>query len=313
MLWCAVDVFSRVNAVAQKSIFSNLMHEADGSWSTTYGGFTLKSALQPIFRRLSSGRLDIDSFEGLVRPYQGAELIPPAQLFCQVHGDDIEAIDSILRTIHILNTGALERSRARIFVNFHPGLFRTPGKMRQEVERMRLSAHEAGMTPDRIVCEIAEKNADTTLVSDFADHMRAMGFRVAIADFGAGDSDIARVKLMKPDYVKFEAAWARQFMRNSAGAALLRHIVKQFAMYNIEPIFEALEDQQEIELCIDLGVALMQGYALARPELAPTSFNQRFPEVFGPSRPQPHSVPLTGAGYKPPGPKPGRTFGKRGI
>ncbi len=305
--------------MAPKSIFSNLARETDGSWSTTYAPFTLKSALQPIFRRLSDGRFDIDSFEGLVRPYQGTDLVPPAQLFAQVHPDDIEAIDSILRTIHILNTGALERSRARIFVNFHPGLFRTPAKMRQEVERMRLSAHEAGMSPDRIVCEVADnQGSETRLVADFAEHMRAMGFRVAIADYGAGDSDIERVKLIKPDYVKFEAAWARHFMRNSAGAALLRVIVQQFASEGIEPIFEALEDEREIELCLDLGVSLMQGYALARPELAPTTFNERFPELLGSTRaalfsapsPQPprlHTRP------EPRGPKPVRTFGKRGI
>ena len=309
--------------MAPKSIFSNLLREADGSWSTAYAPFTLKSALQPIFRRLSDGRFDIDSFEGLVRPYQGSQLLSPAQLFAQVPPEDIEAMDSILRTIHILNTGALERSRARIFVNFHPGLFRTPGKMRQEVERMRLSTHEAGMSPDRIVCEIAEKNAsDTGLVADFADHMRAMGFRVAIADYGAGDSDIERVKLIKPDYVKFETAWARQFMRNSAGAALLRVIVKQFVGEGIEPVFEALEDEQEIELCLDLGVALMQGYALAKPELAPTTFNERFPELLGASRAAMFDTrrdafaqaPLRAAsGLEPRGIKPVRTFGKRGT
>lgn len=305
--------------MAPKSIFSNLARETDGSWSTTYAPFTLKSALQPIFRRLSDGRFDIDSFEGLVRPYQGMELVPPAQLFKQVHPDDIEAIDSILRTIHILNTGKLERSRARIFVNFHPGLFGTPAKMRQEVERMRLSAHEAGMSPDRIVCEVADnQGSETRLVADFAEHMRAMGFRVAIADYGAGDSDIERVKLIKPDYVKFEAAWVRHFMRNSAGAALLRVIVKQFASEGIEPIFEALEDEREIELCLELGVSLMQGYALARPELAPTTFNERFPELLGSTRSSLFSAPSASAsrlnaGPEPRGPKPARTFGKRGI
>lgn len=305
--------------MAPKSIFSNLVRNADGSWSTTYAAFTLKSALQPIFRRLSDGRFDIDSFEGLVRPYRLVQLLPPAQLFAQIHPDDIEAIDSILRTIHILNTGALERSRARIFVNFHPGLFRTPAKMQQEVERMRLSAHEAGMAPDRIVCEVADNNgADTRLVADFAGHMRAMGFRVAIANFGAGDSDIERVKLIKPDYIKFEAAWARNFMRNSAGAALLRVIVRQFVGEGIEPIFEALEEEREIELCMDLGVALMQGYALARPELAPTTFNQRFPELLGASRTAGFNAaskasPRANAGLDARGPKPVKSFGKRGI
>jgi EAL domain-containing protein (putative c-di-GMP-specific phosphodiesterase class I) len=302
-----------------KSIFSNLVREADGSWSTTYAPFTLKSALQPIFRRLPDGRLDIDSFEGLVRPYQGLELVPPAQLFAQVRPGDIEAIDSILRTIHILNTGALERTRARIFVNFHPGLFRTPAKMRQEVERMRLSAHQAGMSADRIVCEIAENGAsEASLLADFAGHMRAMGFRVALPGFVAGDTDIERVKLIKPDYVKFEAAWAREFMRNSAGAALLRVIVKQFESEGIEPIFEALEETREIAICRDLGVSLMQGYALARPEVAPTTFDDRFPELASGARSPAYAAPRQEASrpkapVEPRGPKPVRTFGKRGI
>lgn len=302
-----------------KSIFSNLVHEADGSWSTTYAPFTLRSALQPIFRRLPDGRFDIDSFEGLVRPYQGLDLVPPAQLFAQVRPGDIEAIDSILRTIHILNTGALERTRARIFVNFHPGLFRTPAKMRQEVERMRLSAHQAGMSADRIVCEIAENGAsEASLLADFAGHMRAMGFRVALPGFVAGDTDIERVKLIKPDYVKFEAAWARDFMRNSAGAALLRVIVTQFENEGIEPIFEALEEEREISICKDLGVSLMQGYALARPEVAPTTFNHRFPELASGARPSLFMAPfqdVAGAKHQSEarGIKPVRTFGKRGI
>ncbi len=305
-----------------RSIFSNLKREADGSWSTTYAPFVLRSALQPIFRRLTDGRLDIDSFEGLVRPYRGAQLLPPGQFFAQVRPDDIEAIDSILRTIHILNTGALNRSRARIFVNFHPGLFRTPDKMRQEVERMRLSAHEAGMSPERIVCEISDKNAsDSRLVGDFAGHMRAIGFRVALDDYGAGDSDIERVKLVRPDYVKFEAAWVREFLRNSAGSALLRVIVRQFLDEGIEPVFEALEDEREIALCSELGVRLMQGYALARPELAPTGFNQQFPEVIGPARAHfpAGSAEARQAATRLPSVlenragKPGKAFGKRGT
>ena len=179
--------------MALKSIFSSLVREVDGTWSTAYSTFNLKSALQPIFRRTASGILDIDSFEGLVRPHRNGEPVTPGEFFSLVAPEDIGNIDSILRTIHILNTGRLNRSRARIFVNFHPGLFQTPAKMRQEVERMRLAAHEAGMTADRIVCEISEKKAsDTQMVADFAYHMHDIGFRVALDDYGAGDSDIDR-------------------------------------------------------------------------------------------------------------------------
>nr|WP_246666938.1 EAL domain-containing protein [Agrobacterium sp. T29] len=255
-------------------------------------------------------------------PIANGEPVTPGEFFSLVAPEDIENIDSILRTIHILNTGRLNRSRARIFVNFHPGLFQTPAKMRQEVERMRLAAHEAGMTADRIVCEISEKKAsDTQMVADFAYHMHDIGFRVALDDYGAGDSDIDRVKLIKPDYVKFEAGWVRDFMQNSAGAALLRVIVSQFRADGIEPVFEGLEAAWQVDLCEELGVLLMQGYVLAKPELAPTSFDTRFPELgseyFAPSRAERRPAPPAFfREERPADPHPlrqTRTFGKRGL
>lgn len=307
--------------MASKSIFSSLIRDQDGTWSTAYGPFILKSALQPIFRKLADGRLDIDSFEGLVRAYRSDEAVSPAEFFALIEPEDIEAIDSILRTMHTLNIGNMERSRARIFVNFHPGLFREPGKMRHEVERMRLAAHEADIAPDRIVCEVSERNAaDSQLAIHFTEHMRAMGFRVAIDDYGAGDSDIDRVKMMKPDYVKFEAGWVRDFMNNSAGAALLRVIVSQFREDGIQPIFEGLEETWQVDLCEEMGVLLMQGYILARPELAPTTFDERFPEltgiarqvVFRPSREMTHQPPILVATQQDArGLRPVKAFGKR--
>lgn len=312
-----------------KSIFSSLIRADDGTFTTAYGRFVLKSGLQPIFRQLRDGSMDIAAFEGLVRPFMNGEPVSPGQFFPQVAHDDIESIDSILRTIHILNTGRLGRRHARIFVNFHPGLFRTPSKMTQEVQTMRLAAHEAGMSPDRIVCEISDKAAeDTALVADFTGHMRDIGFRVALDGYGAGDSDIERIKLMKPHYVKFEATWVREFMTNSAGAALLRVIVNQFMDDGIQPVFEALEEMWQVDLCHDLGVPLMQGYVLARPELAPTTFNDRFPELGvaddripswsrntrftpeEPERPAQTRAPVS----EPRNPlRPARSFGKRGT
>ncbi len=187
---------------------------------------------------------------------------------------------------------------------------------------MRLAAHEAGMTADRIVCEISEKKAsDTQMVADFAYHMHDIGFRVALDDYGAGDSDIDRVKLIKPDYVKFEAGWVRDFMQNSAGAALLRVIVSQFRNDGIEPVFEGLETSWQVELCEELGVLLMQGYVLAKPELAPTTFDARFPELgseyfSAPARSDRNAAPAFSREERSTEPHPlrqTRTFGKRGL
>ncbi|WP_105430145.1 MULTISPECIES: EAL domain-containing protein [Neorhizobium] len=262
-----------------RSIFANLVRSDNGSFSTVYGPFLLQSALQPILRSGPETGLEIEAFEGLLRASRDGEPVSPAEFFPLVSPVDMADVDSILRTIHILNTGRLNRSRAGIFVKFHPGLFRTSQEMRQEVDRIKVASHEAGLAPDRIVCEISERSgASDDIVVAFTEHMQAVGFRIAIDDYGARDSDLDRLKRIKPDYVKFEAAWVRDFLDNSAGYALLRVIVRQMLDDGIEPIFEGLEELWQVDLCEELGVPLMQGYALARPELAPTTFNESFPE-----------------------------------
>ncbi|TWF54537.1 EAL domain-containing protein [Neorhizobium alkalisoli] len=262
-----------------KSIFANLIRRDDGSFSTAYGPFILQSALQPVFRSVAGQALQIEAFEGLVRTTRDNEPVAPGDFFALVDGQDIAAIDSIARTIHILNTGRLNRSQAKIFVKFQPGIVRTPLEMRQEVERIKLASHEAGLGVQRIVCEIRESvQADKDTIAAFITHMRDIGFMVAIDDYGAGQSDLELLKRIRPDYVKFEPRWVRDFLDNQAGTALLRVIVQQMLDDGIEPIIAGLEEEWQVEACEDLGVSLIQGYALARPELAPTSFDQTFPE-----------------------------------
>lgn len=308
-----------------RSIFANLVRNDNGAFSTVYGPFALQSALQPIFRNKPEAGLEIEALEGLVRVSRDGETIAPGDFFRLVTPADIADIDSLLRTLHILNTGRLNRAHTRVFVKFHPGLFRTPQEMRQEVERIKLAGHEAGMGPDRIVCEISEKSgASDDIVVAFTEHMRAIGFRIAIDDYGAADADLARLKRIKPDYVKFDASWIRDFLDNSAGHALLRVLIGQMRDDGIEPIFEGLEEVWQLDLCEEVGVPLMQGYALARPELAPTTFNSVFPESFATARPRQHTSDLTTgisrataagpAAITPARPsfgKPARTFGRR--
>lgn len=269
--------------MSTKSIFANLVRSENGAYSTAYGPFVLQSALQPIFEQYPDGIVDIVAFEGLVRASRDGMAFPPAQFFPLVAHEDLVGLDSLLRTLHILNTGRLNRSRAKVFIKFHPGLLIAPDAMRLEVEHIRLAAHEAGLGADRIVCEVSAKDDLTASIAlRFARYIRTTGFQIAINEYGAQDNDIAFVRALRPDYVKFDSRWVHDFMHNSAGFALLKVIVRQFTEEGIKPIFEGLEDTDQLTLCRDLEVALVQGYALARPELAPTTFNDRFPEMLLP-------------------------------
>lgn len=292
-----------------KSVFARLHREQDGTYATSYGTFVLQTALQPIFGTDDNGQLELAAFEGLVRANRNGDPFPPAQFFPLVDRADLPDIDSLCRTLHILNTGLLNRRKAKLFVNFHPGLFLTLSAIKQEVDRIALATHEAGMRTEQIVCEISRKeNEDLKAITHFSQSLRDLGFKVAVDEYGAQDSDAERVNLLKPEYVKFETSWVLEFMGNSAGSALLKVMVQQFLDRGIQPIFEGLEELYQVELCQELGVPLMQGYILARPELAPTSFNQTYPEPFQPVRTHDVTRPASVGSN---GPRRTTSFGKR--
>jgi EAL domain-containing protein (putative c-di-GMP-specific phosphodiesterase class I) len=175
--------------------------------------------------------------------------------------------------------GKLGRRKAKLFINFNPGLFDNVTNIDAEVDRMVEVTLRAGLRPGRIVCEITEQGSgDERVLDRLVNGLRSRLFKIAVDDFGADDSDSKRVSELKPDVLKFDAAWVRRFTETSAGMGLLKLMVEQFIERGITVLFEGLEEDHQVDFCQKIGVQLMQGYALARPEIVPRTFDDRFPE-----------------------------------
>jgi EAL domain-containing protein (putative c-di-GMP-specific phosphodiesterase class I) len=135
--------------------------------------------------------------------------------------------------------------------------------------------HEADVDPRRIVCEVTEqKSSSSETLHNFVQALRVHGFRIAVDDYGSHDSDIERIRALKPDIVKFDAQWITRLMESGPGFALLHAMVTNFADQGIETVFEGIEEGWQLELAERSGASMVQGYVLARPEIAPTSFAQ---------------------------------------
>ncbi|MGJ8571338.1 MAG: EAL domain-containing protein [Hoeflea sp.] len=250
-----------------------------GFYTTSYGPFVLRSAFQPIFSQNDQGHLTIEAFEALIRAQQDGKPVSPPRFFSMVEKADAVMVDTLCRELHILNMGKLRRQKAKLFINFNPGLFDEIDNIDAEVDRMVDVALKAGLRPGRIVCEITEQGSGNEKVLDrLVGGLRSSLFKIAVDDYGADDSDSKRVNDLKPDVLKFDAAWVRRFTETSAGMGLLKLMVAQFIERGITVLFEGLEEDHQIEFCRKIGVQLMQGYALARPEIVPKTFDDRFPE-----------------------------------
>lgn len=261
----------------------------DGISTAIWGGYVLKSAFQPIFG-FENGRLPIAAFEALIRPFRDERPMSPGQFFRLIPAQDRFAVETLTRTLHLLNAGACLGEGATLFVNFDPSQFCDRALADTALRDMRLILHEAGLDPSRVVCEMTEQlsSSEPTLFA-FVDALRAQGFRIAVDDYGADHSDIRRIEQLKPDIVKFDAHWINQLMESGAGFALLKTMVQTFNDKGFRTVFEGIEEDWQLELAEEAGVSMVQGYLLARPQLAPTEF-----KIFTQSRgglEQPEPVP----------------------
>ncbi|CAN7569152.1 EAL domain-containing protein [Mesorhizobium sp. LjNodule214] len=255
---------------------AHIIRHNDGTSSGVWGIYTLQSAFQPIFA-FKEGKLSVVAFEGLIRPFRDGEPQPPMNFFSTCPAADRLHIEALTRTLHLLNAGVCLPEEASIFINFDPSVFSDRAIVDMALREMRLVLHEAGIDPRRIVCEVTEqKSASQETLYSFVEALRANGFRIAVDDYGADDSDINRIKELRPDIVKFDAHWITQLMESGAGFALLTAMVTSFERQGIRTVFEGIEEGWQLELAEKSGASMVQGFVLARPELAPTSFR-----VFG--------------------------------
>ncbi|MDG4882122.1 EAL domain-containing protein [Mesorhizobium sp. WSM4884] len=288
---------------------AHIIRHDDGTSSGVWGIYTLQSAFQPIFG-FNGGKLSVAAFEGLIRPFRDGEPQSPVTFFGTCPAADRLHIEALTRTLHLLNAGACLPEEASIFINFDPSVFTDRAIVDKALRDMRLVLHEAGIDPRRIVCEVTEqKSASQETLYSFVEALRANGFRIAVDDYGADDSDINRVKELRPDIVKFDAHWITQLMESGAGFALLTAMVKSFESQGIRTVFEGIEEGWQLELAEKSGASMVQGYVLARPELASSSFR-----VFGKSAqaPMTEEGKATAASPAPVAPaRPTRAFGRK--
>lgn len=286
---------------------AHIIRQEDGTSTGVWGIYTLKSAFQPIFA-FEAGKLSLVAFEGLIRPFRDGEAQSPAVFFGTCPAADRLHVEALTRTLHLLNAGTCLPEEASIFINFDPSVFTERTISDNALREMRLVLHEAGIDPRRVVCEVTEqRSASQETLFDFVAALKANGFRIAIDDYGADDSDIGRVKELKPDIVKFDAHWITQLMESGAGFALLTTMVSTFEQQGIRTLFEGIEESWQLELAEKSGASMVQGFVLARPEIAPTSFH-----VFGKGNaPTSATAEVQAEAAQARSARPARVFGRR--
>lgn len=125
-----------------------------------------------------------------------------------------------------------------------------------------------GVMPGMLCFEITETAAIRNLdvAAEFVTDMRNLGCGVALDDFGTGMSSFAYLKTLDIDYLKIDGQFVRELLTNPFDQATVESVSKLARIKGCRTVAECVEDEDTLLRLRELGVDLVQGFHLHRPE-----------------------------------------------
>jgi EAL domain-containing protein (putative c-di-GMP-specific phosphodiesterase class I) len=222
-------------------------------------------AFQPI---VNTDTGSVFAHEALVRGEngEGAGLV-----LSSVNDDNRYAFDQVCRVKAIdLAAGlGLAQTGAMLSINFLPNAVYEPSAC---IRQTLAAARRASFPIENIIFEFTEsERVDTTHLLKILHAYRAMGFKTAIDDFGAGFAGLGLLAQFQPDIVKLDMDLIRGIDKDGPRRKIVSHTLAMLRDLAVTPVCEGVETVEEYKALADLGVTLMQGYLFSKPALAALS------------------------------------------
>jgi diguanylate cyclase (GGDEF)-like protein len=227
----------------------------------------------------------IRGVESLIRwrdPERG--LVPPLD-FIPVAEDTgvIDAIGAwvIEETARQMRRWLDQGYKLNVGVNVSVRQLRSPGFS----ERTAATLREYGLDPHTWVLELTESAwmLDAQRAMPMLHALRAEGMALALDDFGAGYSSLARLRWLPVQVIKIDRAFMQGLPGDPQACAIVAAIQQLAAACDCDVVAEGIETAEQLEFLTSHGCTLGQGYHLARPA-PPDDITPMIGELIVPSR-----------------------------
>jgi diguanylate cyclase (GGDEF)-like protein len=194
----------------------------------------------------------IVGFEGLARPAAGGRLDGPADAFDTA--DRVRRapeLDSACRGAILAAAAALPQDTT-LFLNLHPSSL---GHPLLDGATIVNEVRAAGLEPERVVLELTERaSAQVPVVIAEAQRLRALGFRLALDDVGAGNAGLEILRHVAFDVVKIDRAVVSDARANPTANAVLLATVLLARRTGAYVVAEGIEDAEILSFVKHLRV-----------------------------------------------------------
>ena len=225
----------------------------------------ITSLFQPI---ISLSERRILGYEALTRGPSNTSLHSPINLLAAArHAGRLNELEMTCRE-SACRRYSQQQLQGKLFLNVSPETLldatHKPGRTLELLHKYRIPA-------DRVVIELTEQTPtdDFELLDAALHHYRDMGFSIALDDLGAGYSGLRMWSELRPDYVKIDRYFIDGIHRDAIKREFVESIMKIARASRAQVIAEGIELSEELRILSDMGIDLVQGYLLGRPEEEP--------------------------------------------
>jgi EAL domain-containing protein (putative c-di-GMP-specific phosphodiesterase class I)/GGDEF domain-containing protein len=242
------------------------LFQENQEWAKRFQKALHEHRLVPFFQPIYDMQAKrVCKFEALVRMLEEDEVISP-HLFLGVAKKMGKMTDITLLMLRSVFDVACKYPEVEFSINTSFEDFEEANLM-HDIQNMLT---EKKVNTQKIIIEILEtgKYKDEAHVIVTIEKLKDLGFKIAIDDFGAGNSNFAHLMLMQADYIKIDG----QFVKNIASDEQSHNITKtinEFShMTGAQTVAEFVSDAGAFEKVSELGIDFVQGYYICEPRPA---------------------------------------------
>jgi EAL domain-containing protein (putative c-di-GMP-specific phosphodiesterase class I) len=135
------------------------------------------------------------------------------------------------------------------------------------LHRLRAALQEAGVAPGCLQLEIPEGAAIANLAatSETFAHLKRLGVRLSLGDFGAGFCSLSWLRRWPLDELKIDRSLVRTMSTDRYSRDTIQMILELARSLNLRVVAEGVETEVQAERLRKLGCVLAQGYLFSRP------------------------------------------------
>ena len=95
--------------------------------------------------------------------------------------------------------------------------------------------------------------------------IRSIGIKVAMDDFGVGNSNFSNLKDIPIDILKIDRSFIIDLEYNNKTNIVVKSVVELAKYLGLEVVCEGVENKNQLNILKDMGCEVVQGYVFSKP------------------------------------------------